>query len=165
MNKREDVLSTLKIRRGGVEDWNTVRSWIRSMVRVEPGVMRRVARAEFGDLGNWIEAGSKNIKTACGCLVGTTALELVRARDNYTLESNTHPEFVHSKGKYKGESCTAADVVTALMREEIKQDADVAGMAAYWLGDILGQDTAIELFKDEIERALHTRRLRLRKRA
>lgn len=147
--------------------WQVISTWIRQMVKIEPKVMREVSKAEFGSLSSWIERGEGNVKV-CGCLVGTVALALADARNHFKADpytngfSCTTNEFATDDGYYaKGEPAEAYDVIGFLSRKAFVEDmqnraASVGGKAAT-LGNILGQESAVALIKDEIVRALKRR--------
>jgi hypothetical protein len=151
--------------------WTTIRSWIRDMVKIEPKVMRQVVKTEFGDLQNWLEKGPGNIK-ACGCLVGTTALVMAEQRNHFKPDADvgvfryTTDEFKTEDGygicdNEKGDAANSTEVIAKLARKQLKRDmedyASQAGGAAAVLGIHLGQDAAVALIKDEIQRALKRR--------
>lgn len=73
-----------KIPAGHSSTERTLKSWIRLMVRIEPEIMKKVAKAEFGDLSEWLQKGAFKFGR-CGCLVGTTALLLVEDRNSFEL--------------------------------------------------------------------------------
>jgi len=155
-------------------NWPTVRDWIADMVRVEPKIMRKVAQAKFGDLGRWVENGSGNI-SMCGCLVGTTALELVKDRNHFEIKRGweefqcTRPigNFVTPEMEaedllnYDVYSAGSAECVVGVLatayHEDMEQAASDAGIAAAALRDEIGQDAAVWLIKDEIKRQLALR--------
>ena len=78
---RDELLEALEFSR----NWDTVRNWIHDMVVIEPKVMKKVSEARFGDLSSWIEQGSGNV-SVCGCLVGTTAIELTKDRNHFKAD-------------------------------------------------------------------------------
>lgn len=158
-----------------IKAWDTVRKWIRNMVRIEPTVMREVSKREFGDLGSWLEKGKGNVQ-ACGCLVGTTALVLVERRNHFKPDAK-QGEFIHTTNEFenentgydiKGDRAQAVDVVTKLAQEKFSSTssmqwaAEEAGCKAGALGTYLGQETAVALIKDEITRQLVLRSKRLK---
>lgn len=146
--------------------WASISAWIRQMVKIEPRIMREVSKAEFGDLGKWIEKGKGNVK-ACGCLVGTVALEMVKQRNHFTPNVE-YGEFTFTTNDFendglceKGDSANAGEVVAKLAQKQfadnMETQADLVGGAAASLGNILGQEPAVALIKDEIVRALKRR--------
>lgn len=151
-----------------LKDWRLVKNWIKDMVRREPVIMARVARARFGDLGSWIKAGSNNIKTACGCLVGTTALELVRERNHYELVDGYFVDPLKPKDDFGFSlGIEAYDLVPKLCKVHpakvamLQQQADVAGGAASDIGTHIGQKQAEALIKSEIRLQLKARKARI----
>jgi len=150
-----------------ISSWKTIRRWIADMVSIEPTIMRRVSHRKFGDLGSWLEKGSVGY---CGCLVGTTALELVRARNSFKPTTDTYfgeAEFVRTKDtetEEKGDACDAADIVEELspFASNMKVAALTAGMAAIDLQYAVGQDEAVALIKDEIRKQLLLRAKHIR---
>lgn len=150
------------------DSWPTVSNWIRDMVRIEPGVMAKVARAEFGDLGMWIQRGKRNVGV-CGCLVGTTALILADERNHFkpVARNGCLVRTTNRGDEYKGYSAYPNTVVAELVntntkaRKEMELAAERAGCAASDMGNILGQELAVELIKDEIKRQLKFRRNRI----
>lgn len=158
--------------------WKTVKEWIREMAIREPRVMRKVSEARFGDLGMWIQKGRGNV-SVCGCLVGTTAIELTKDRNHFKpdaekegficttpIEDWVTPKMedeAQLRGDWSLSSYAGApQVVEALIREEMSVDADRAGIAAAGLQNELGQDAAVWLIKDEIRRQLGFQRQRVR---
>lgn len=154
--------------------WKTIKSWIIDMVQVEPKIMRKVAQARFGYLGNWLQRGSGNV-SVCGCLVGTTALEMVKER-NHFKPNCAMGEFEQTK-PFAGESfeedeslpsAEPYEVIERLMKADpefvraMRGEAEQAGLEASNLGVELGQDKAVWLIKDEILRQLKLRQIRIR---
>ena len=159
--ERKAALARLKHSYSASAAWTTVAQWIRRMVAIEPSVMRRVAARTFGDLGSWIERGSRNVGV-CGCLVGSTALELVDARNHFKPDPYFNG-FTRTTGEWKGERCPATTAVAELVRgpQALKDNMDGwacrAGIAASNLLLMLTDDTAVALIKDEIHRQLRAR--------
>lgn len=146
--ERREALRDIRESRGGSDNWDMVSKWIHRMVRIEPTVMRAVAKAKFGNLGNWLE---KNTNKTCGCLVGTTALELVKRRNHFTVDN--HEAFyceVEIAGQLPGDFTEPAHVVSALSQKADQDLTDRAGIAAMEIGEHLGQDRAVALIKSEI---------------
>lgn len=161
-------------------DWETVRDWIRDMVVVEPKIMRKVSEAKFGDLGSWIEAGRGNV-SVCGCLVGTTAIELTKERNHFKADRDTE-KFLCTKeigewvpvaideaacrvGNYSLQSTAgAAEVVDTLtnFKQRMSNSAYDAGVAAAGLKEEIGQEEAVWLIKTEIVRQLGFQKQRVR---
>lgn len=170
-----------------VTHWTVIREWIADMVRIEPTVMRRVLDREFGYLGAWLSRGRANVSGACGCLVGSTALELVASRNHFKPKvgagvfklttplptDRAKTELVAKYGYWIGEELVPTsiydtpEVVEALCQSpefvsKMTQSAEDAGVAAAELGEELGQDTAVALIKDEIRKQLRIRQARIR---
>jgi len=163
--QRKAVLD--KLREGWAWDsWQIVSGWIKRMVSMEPTVMRRVAKAKFGNLSKWIQRGRGNVGV-CGCLVGTVALELVKSRNHFEPKLNdVWAPFVRTTGELAGERESCPTVVSELVKQrraEMEHEADQAGLEAASLRGELGQETAVALIKDEIKRALAARRRRVAK--
>lgn len=150
--------------------WETVRDWIRDMVQVEPKIMKKVSERRFGDLGNWIQKGSGNV-SVCGCLVGSTALELVKERNHFKAQCGTG-DFTLTKplGEFEPEQdydFESSEVIRMLAVDPefvaaMTNSADDAGIAAADLGNVLGQAKAVWLIKDEIVKQLKLRDVRRR---
>ena len=143
--------------------WDTIREWIVDMVQIEPTIMRRVSHAKFGNLSSWIQRGSGNVGV-CGCLVGTTAIELTKARNHFKPVA-TNGSFTCTKdvGVYQqGNATEAPEVVDALLKAEMEGRAYNVGLFAADLGEYLGQDRAVALIKDEIRRQLLLRAKHIR---
>lgn len=190
MNRREELLQ--KVRDADAQTyWRSVAGWIAKMVQVEPTVMRRVSRRKFGNLGQWIVGGTNNINKACGCLVGSTALELVKARNSFELDG-WQDAFVRTKNadvkRYeivygaapddpadnwcengvKNEHVEAADAVCELVKGSkafirwMTQVTERVGLDAFELQMDIGQENAVELIKLEIRHQLRLRAARLK---
>lgn len=158
--------------------WKIVSKWIRQMVKIEPKIMREVSKATFGNLGSWFEKGEGNVK-ACGCLVGTVALEMTKTRNHFKIQpgklTDDKPSLVCTTNEFKdgydyhakGDAVGPWEVVEFLAQKSftahMKQEAEDAGCAASSLGIHLGQDTAVALIKDEIVKALKVRATKIKR--
>lgn len=167
---RDEVLDELGYSSFYWNSWEKVRDWIRDMVQIEPKIMKRVAQRRFGALGNWIQRGSGNVGV-CGCLVGSTALEMVKDRNHFKAQCGTG-DFGLTKpiasfepsDEYDFESYEVIELL-AVDKQFVQQmeiSANDAGMAASDLGGTLGQKKAVWLIKDEIIRQLKLRNVRVR---
>jgi len=165
---REESLKVV----GGTSDWRNIRTWIADMVRLEPQVMREVSNARFSDLGSWIERGGRNVG-CCGCLVGTTALKLIRKYNHFKPwgDVNQYGHLActvdiggHDAGDIYVEVPDAVNALIKEHRDEMIKGTERAGMAASnlacdWFGD---NKTAVALIKSEIRAQLLLRARHIR---
>jgi hypothetical protein len=161
MFNRKAALTDIRVLRP--TDWATVSKWIREMVARESKVMRQVSKARFGALNSWISRGRSNISPGfCGCLVGTTALALVEDRNHFRplIDCGSYYDFVRTTGDDAGESACADEVVCELVAHA-ENNAWDAGVAAMNIGECLGQEQAVALFKSEIREQLRLRSRRI----
>ena len=161
---RQEAVGTVYVN----SQWQIVARWIRNMVKVEPKIMRQVSKASFGNLGSWLNNRTANINRACGCLVGTVALELVRDRNSVTLGKPVYDWGRAGSVQFydtQDNTLPTPKVVTELAESfcsNMTVAAAKAGVAAARLGEELGQRGAVVLIKDEIVRQLAIRQRRIR---
>ncbi len=146
--------------------WQIVKQWIKDMVRIEPTIMRKVAKMKFGAMGSWMEAGGGKIGR-CGCLVGSCAIAMVEERNSFVISPAHDTVWVRSQGEEKGLYVEPYQVVAELAKKQFHDDmvesADAAGMAAYRVTESFEDETeGVELLKSEI---LYQLRLRAKRRA
>lgn len=158
-----------------------INRWIKTMVSIEPVVMKEVSEMTFGDLDSWIQKGKDNIGV-CGCLVGSAAIALINDRNSCTIGTKDYaclksiPSFLDPQGN----PIEAYQVVARLSKlaakarramQTLSEDAGVAvadlrGLIYVALPDCLdfgesnrlADEITIRLIKERIVKALSTKK-------